>query len=57
MIEAGLNCKVVWPERMVSGDYQQIHETLEWLGLKWNKEVINWIDPLLWYNRKKERKE
>ena len=57
MIEAGLNCKVVWPERMVNGDYQQMHETLEWLGLEWNKEVINWIDPLLWYNRKKERAE
>jgi len=55
MIEAGLNCKVVWPERMVDGDYQQMKETLEWVGLKWNKDVINWIDPLLWYNRKKER--
>ncbi|GAG16971.1 unnamed protein product, partial [marine sediment metagenome] len=30
MIEAGLNCKVVWPERMVHGDYQQMYETLEW---------------------------
>lgn len=57
MIEAGLNCKVVWPERMVCGDYQQMHETLEWLGLAWNKDIINWIDPLLWYNRKKERIE
>ena len=56
MIEAGLNCKVVWPERMVHGDYQQMYETLEWVRLDWNKEVINWIDPLLWDSRQKERK-
>ena len=55
MIEAGVNCKVVWPERMVCGDYQQMHETLDWVGLTWNKEVINWIDPLLWVSRQKER--
>ncbi len=56
MIQAGLNCKVVWPERMVNGDYQQMHETLEWIGLTWNKKVINWIDPLLWNSPQKERK-
>ena len=55
MIEAGLNCKVVWPERMVHGDYQQIYETLEWLGLSWNKDVVNLIDPLLWNVRRKEK--
>jgi len=55
MIEAGLNCKVVWPERMVHGDYQQMYETLEWLGLSWNKEVVNLIDPLLWNVRQKEK--
>ena len=47
MIETGLNCKVIWPERMVHGDYQQMYETLEWVGLRWNKEVINKIDLLL----------
>jgi len=56
MIEAGLNCTVVWPERMLYGNYQQIYETLEWLGLPWNKEIVNLIDPLLWNSRQKERK-
>lgn len=56
MIEAGVNCKVVWPERMVHGDYQQMYETLEWLGLSWNKEIVNLIDPLLWSVRQKEKK-
>jgi len=55
MVTEGLNCKVVWPERMVHGDYQQIYETLEWLGLSWNKEVVNLIDPLLWHVRQRER--
>lgn len=51
MIQAGVNCKVVWPERMVDGDYQQIQEMLEWVGLPWKNEVISIIDPLLWKSR------
>jgi hypothetical protein len=53
MIQAGLNIKVVWPERMVNGDYQQIMETMEWLGLSWKSGVLNFIDPRLWKARKK----
>lgn len=52
MMDAGLNIKVVWPERMISGNYQQLYETIEWLGLKWNSEVLNFIDPKLWKARK-----
>jgi len=55
MIEAGLNCKIVWAERMVIGNYQQMYETIEWLGLKWNSEVLNFVDPRLW--RVRERLE
>lgn len=47
MIEAGLNCRIIWPERMVTGDYKQIYETVEWLGLKWNNDIPRVIDPLL----------
>lgn len=56
MIEAGVNCKQVWPERMVNGDYQQIIEMVEWIGLEWDPKVIEIIDPLLW-NSKQKRKE
>jgi hypothetical protein len=56
MIETGLNCKIVWPERMVNGDYTQIFEMLEWLGLKWDDSIIKTIDPLLWNSKQKERK-
>ena len=51
MITEGLNCKVIWPERMVSGDYQQIMETVDWLGLKWKSEVLGYVDPKLWKAR------
>lgn len=53
MIEAGLNVKQVWPERMVTGDYQQLYETLEWLGLSWKSDVLGFIDPKLWKVRRK----
>lgn len=55
MIEAGINVKVIWPERMVYGDYGQLYETMDWLGLNWNKEIFNFVEPLLWTSRKKER--
>lgn len=54
MITEGLNCKIVWPHRMVQGDYRQMMETIEWLGLKWNSEVLNFIDPKLWHARRKK---
>lgn len=53
MIEAGLNVTQIWPERMVTGNYEQLYNTLDWLGLKWNSEVLNFIDPKLWKSRRK----
>jgi hypothetical protein len=53
MIESGVNCRVVWPERMVTGDYQQIYETLEWLGLEWSSKIVETIDPMLNKSRRK----
>lgn len=52
MIEAGMNVKQVWPERMVNGDYSQMQEMIEWLGLEWNTEVYNFIEPKLWKAKK-----
>jgi len=40
---------------MLHGDYKQLYDTLEWLGLPWRTEVLTYIDPLLWRSRKKER--
>lgn len=52
MIQHGLNCRVVWPERMVDGDYSQIKEMIEWLGLKWNNKTPEVIHPLLEKSRR-----
>ena len=51
MMTEGLNCKVVWPERMVRGNYNQMMETIEWLGLEWKSEVLSFIDPKLCHSR------
>lgn len=51
MITEGLNVKVVWAERMVSGDYKQMMETIEWLGLEWNEKVFEFIEPKLFHSR------
>jgi hypothetical protein len=55
MIQAGVNCKIIWPERMINGNLQQLYEVIEWLGLTWKKEALNHINPLLWGLDKKER--
>lgn len=51
MIQAGLNAKIVWAERMIWGDYQQMREAIEWAGLDWHthaQEVYNFVEPKLW---------
>ena len=54
MINAGLNVKIVWPERMVEGNYSLMKEAVEWAGLEWNHtEVLNFIEPKLWKARQK----
>lgn len=55
MMNAGLNCKVIWPERMVEGNYQQINEMLEWLGLEWDSKITDFIEPKLWKARQKQK--
>ncbi len=55
MMNAGLNCKVIWPERMVEGNYQQINEMLEWLGLEWDSGITDFIEPKLWKARQKQK--
>ncbi len=52
MMEAGLNVKIIWAQRMVEGDYTQLYEAMDWLGLEWNSEVFNFVDPKLWKARR-----
>ncbi len=54
MINEGLNVKMVWPERLINANYGQMQELIEWLGLEWKpKEVMDFIEPKLWKQRKK----
>jgi len=46
MIEAGLNCKIIWPERIKDGDYSQVYEVLEWCGLPWKTEIVDKLQPI-----------
>ena len=55
MITEGLDCKVIYPERLVHGDYSQLYELIDWLRLKWTPKIFDYIDPLLETSRKKER--
>jgi hypothetical protein len=54
MMTEGLNCKIIWPERMVQGNYEQLYELCDWLGLKWNPDALRYIDSLLWKSNKKK---
>lgn len=57
MITSGLNVKQIWPERMIRGDYEQLYELIEWLGLTWrSKDVLDFIEPRLWKSKKKQLK-
>ncbi len=40
MLSAELDCRIVWPERMKDGDFEQLKETIEWAGLEWNEDII-----------------
>jgi hypothetical protein len=55
MIQEGLNVKVIWPQRMVDGDYSEIKEMLEWLGLEWTSEVTEFMEPKLWHARQNKK--
>jgi hypothetical protein len=55
MITEGLNIKIIWPERMVNGDYRQLFELCDWVGVPWKEEALGFINSLLWKSRQKER--
>jgi hypothetical protein len=55
MIRSGLNCKIVWPERMANDDFTQMIEMIEWLGLKWNDKIEGLIKPLLQKSKQKTK--
>lgn len=57
MIENGLNCKVIWPERMAIGDFAQIYEMLKWLDLPWRDDIPGLVSPLFDKSLQRERRK
>ena len=47
MIDGGLNCMQIYPERMMDGDYGQLQEVLEWVGLPWNDKIPSFLNEML----------
>lgn len=41
------NYRIVWPERMRDGNFEQMKEVVDWCGLKWNEEVVSVMKNLL----------
>lgn len=56
MVQEGIHFKEIWPERMATGDYSQMYELCDWLGLKWSDAALDYINPLLWGNKIRERR-
>jgi len=49
MREADLQVKEVWPERMMQGNYLEMLNVIEWLGLQWRDQKIrDFIEPKLY---------
>ena len=46
MTEAGVDYRIIYADKIAEGDYRELEETVKWLGLKWNPEVMNLTDPL-----------
>ena len=53
MVNKGLNTQIMWTERLVWGDYQQLYNIIQWCGLTWKSEALQYIDPRLEKSRKK----
>ena len=54
MIAAGLNYRVIWPERMAQGDFQQIEELHRWLGIEYNEEKVReLIEPMMQHSKQR----
>jgi len=43
------NVREVWPSRFVVGDFSEIRDVIEWLGLQWKEDKVKaFIKPQLW---------
>ena len=53
MMQNELDIRIVWHEKMLYDNYNEIQETVEDLGLQWKpKEVRDFIEPRLWHAKR-----
>lgn len=51
IVDGMKNVRQVWPTRFVDGQFTEIRETIEWLGLVWKEEKVrDFVKPQLWRN-------
>lgn len=47
IIASEMDYRIVWPERMRDGNFEQMKEVVNWCGLDWNDEVESLMQILL----------
>lgn len=46
---SGANVREIWPCRFIAGDYSEVEDVVQWLGLQWNEAKIrDYVNPELW---------
>ena len=53
IVNEGLDYKIMWPERLIDGNFDQVREILDWCDLSWKNNIPDFINPLLWGNKRK----
>jgi hypothetical protein len=49
MHDSGMEIREVWPSKMIQGDFTEVIQVMEWLGLEWNNRAAKeFIAPALW---------
>lgn len=47
LIDTQANHMIIWPDRILEGDYTQMKKMVEWVGLKWTDRAIEILDNAL----------
>lgn len=54
----GVSYKEVYPDKIVDGDFTELQDVVNWLGLKWQEQQAKeFIIPQLWKSIKNQNKE
>jgi len=55
MMDADLDICQVWPNKMISGNFDEIRRAVEHCGLEWNEDAVKeFVAPALWRNKNGE---